>query len=370
MGCFCKTALTPLNLALPSLNVTLPALPNAQLALSLSAWLGARGLPAAPFSPNPAWLDIALPTLSMRAEAMATVSAIASLRAEVMAQFGLDLLVSAQASMFARIAATLSARLSASLSASLSAGLNVGLGFGMGWMQLASLNFAIDQISLALSLGLFLNAGAYAAMPSWNAFLGALRALLPLIAIGMQLGLDLQANFSAELSASIRAMLAISLPPLPTATLSAMASLSATLSAVASLSASLNISALSLGFPAVQAMVSARLSAMLPSLSASFGISLSAPGLLAAILAMLPSLPFCPTSAVTSEVVGIAMSLNAQAVASLNWQAPAISAVALLQVGLPVVSLSAQLNAALGITAALSPCLMGCDANAVLKAAF
>ncbi|MEJ0046402.1 MAG: hypothetical protein WDN04_09975 [Rhodospirillales bacterium] len=53
----------------------------------------------------------------------------------------------------------------------------------------------------------------------------------------------------------------------------------------------------------------------------------------------------------------------------MNWQVPSLGAVALLNIGLPVCALTAQLNAALGINAVLNaPCPI-CDAGAVLSAA-
>ena len=169
-------------------------------------------------------------------------------------------------------------------------------------------------------------------------------------------------------------MLTARLPELPAANLSVMASLSAQLSAMASLAASLGIAPLHIGLPAVQAMVSVRLSAVLAALSARFGVNPAAPDLLAALPATimndLPMLPYCPTVAVTPAVVQAAMTMNAEAVAALTWRAPALTSLPLLVVGLPVVSLSAQLSAALGISAAVTPCPYGCDANMALQAAF
>ena len=89
------------------------ALPGAGIPLSLSAWLNLRGLPALPWMPlthlaRPAAAAACNSTL----RAVATISALASLRAQVLAQFGLDLLIPGQALAFARIVATMNARLS------------------------------------------------------------------------------------------------------------------------------------------------------------------------------------------------------------------------------------------------------------------
>ena len=88
MICFCHQSLQPLRLALPALNVSASiALPNANLALALANWLGARALPAPAWMPDPAWLGLTLPRMSLSANAMATISALAQLRAPVDAFF-------------------------------------------------------------------------------------------------------------------------------------------------------------------------------------------------------------------------------------------------------------------------------------------
>ncbi|MEJ0046403.1 MAG: hypothetical protein WDN04_09980 [Rhodospirillales bacterium] len=160
-------------------------------------WVRA-GCRALPWAPDLSWLQLPLPSLRLSASAMATISAFAQLRADVMAQFGLDLMIAAQAQAFARLTATASARLSAML------GAGIG-GLGLGWQQLAALNFAIGQLQAALSLGLFANLSAYGAWPDWRAFLAALRALLPLIAVSLQMNLALNASMAVQLSAAIRA---------------------------------------------------------------------------------------------------------------------------------------------------------------------
>jgi hypothetical protein len=366
MGCFCKSTLGPLRLALPSLNVSATvAMPNANLALSLSGWLGGLGLPAAPWQPDPNWLSLALPVPRLSMQAMATLSAMAQLRAQVLAQFGVDLLVPGQAAMCARIVATMNARLSLLASTSFNPA---------GWLQLAGLNSGLDQINLALqagllapsaSLNLALTMPGGIPMAQWGSFLAALLALLPLIAVSLQLGINLQANVSAQLSAALRMLLKLSLPALAMPQL--MASLTASLSAVAQLQASLGVNPLQLGFPAIQAMVQAKLALILPQISAQLGLNLAGGGnLLALLLSLLPKLPAIPTSFATADTVSLAV--QAQALAALDWQVPAMSAVTSLSIGLPTCALTAQLNAALGIQAVLrAPCPV-CDAAAVARA--
>src|SRR5207302_1831223 len=90
---------------------TLSPLRAAGWPLGLSAWLNERCLPALPWQPEPAWLGLQLPALQLSAQAVATISALAQLRAQVQAQFGLDLLLPAHATALARIVATMNARL-------------------------------------------------------------------------------------------------------------------------------------------------------------------------------------------------------------------------------------------------------------------
>ncbi len=107
--------------------------PHADVALSLSSWLGARGLPAAPWQPDPNWLSLSLPRLPLKPGALATISALAQLRAQVLAQFGIDLLLAGQDARFARIVATMNTRLSAMGALSFNP---------LAWSRLAALNEA------------------------------------------------------------------------------------------------------------------------------------------------------------------------------------------------------------------------------------
>jgi hypothetical protein len=360
MGCFCHKSLAPLSAVLPSLNISASlALPGMNVPLGLSAYLNAAALPADPWMPDPAWLTLPLPQLKLSMQAIATISAMATLRAQVLAQFGIDLLVPGQAMAMARIVATMNARLSAM------ANFNP-----LAWLELARLNAAIDQVTLALSAGLLapsasmmlsLTVPGGIPMPRWTSFLALLKALCPMIAAATQLNVSLSAT--AELAAALRVIARLSLPALAAPQL--MASLTAALSAVAALQASLGVSPLTLGLPAIQLRVQARLTALLPTLSAHFGVSASAPDLLALLLSLLPELPVVPSAFATSAVVQVAM--QAQALAALNWQVPAM--IPAVQIGLPTCALAAQLQAALAITAVLpSPCGSGCDAAKLARA--
>jgi hypothetical protein len=363
MGCFCRS-FPPAGL-LPQLSLSASlGLPGANVPLSLSAWLSLRGLPALPWQPNPAWLGLQLPSLGLNLRAVATISALAQLRAQVLAQFGLDLLIAAQARMFARIVATMNLRL---------AGL-LGVRFNpLAWLRLAGLNAAIDQVNLALQAGLLLpSANLRLAlslpggipMPQWAGFLAWLRGLLPLVNAAVSLNVSLAAT--ADFAAAVRILARLSLPALVAPQL--MASLTAALNATASLGASLGLNALQIGFPAVRLQVSLKLGALLAALSAlsaQFGLALGGGGnLLAALLALLPNLPLQPTSFATSANVQAA--LQASAYAGLNWQVPL--SLPSIGIGLPTCAFAASLSAALGAQAVLSvPCLLGCDAGRVMQ---
>jgi hypothetical protein len=356
MVCFCKDAMGKLQLTLPKLDVAADASLALDMAMDmqlLANWLGQFGLPAAPWEPDEAWLDLELPTLSLSASAMATLSAFAQLRVGALG-LGIDLLVPGQANAFARLAATLSARLSAMLSTSLS--LNAG-----AWTQLSATLTAVAQVQAALQLGIFPSPPAGPPLALWRPFLIRLRALLPMIAISGQLGLSMSANLAAELGAMLRLMLRVPMPTmLPSLSLSLMASLTAGLSAIAQLKLSLGIDPLAVGLPAVRLMVAERVTATANAIQQSFGLSL--PNL----LAMLPRIEYCPTLMAPPAVVNAAIALN---LPPISWQVPAVADLPVLSLGLPVVAFTTQLSAALDISPSLSPCGAICDAASVLNAA-
>jgi hypothetical protein len=375
MGCFCHHNVAPLSLQLSlladaSLSATLSASPKQQLAEALAAllaqFLAAHGLPAQPWAPDPAWLSQPLPQVRLSAQAMATISAFAQLRAQALAQFGIDLLVPQQATALARIVATMSARLQVLPPAPIPTEL----------LRLAALLDAIEQVTVALKLGLLLPVPAPALLApagipinEWAALLNAIKALAPLIATSIQMKLSLNASFNVQLAAALRVLRGISLPALPQAQLTAMASLTASLSAVAQLRARLGIDPLKDGIAPIRAAVSAQLVAMLQLLPPAMRSQLQAPNALEILKSMLPRLPYCPTNLAPPAVVQAALSANAEAIAAMDWQVPSLSAVPLLAVGLPTVALVAQIDASLGLSAVLAgPCGSGCDAARLMKA--
>jgi hypothetical protein len=363
MVCVCHKTISALRLALPRLNVAASASLSAHADLhGLFAWLAALGLPAAPWQPDEAWLDIQLPTMSLDASAMATISAFAQLRAEVLAQFGIDLLIPGQANALIRLVATLNARLDAVLAAeaSLALGLNA-----QAWLELSATMTAVLQVQAALALNLLPHPpppGPPLAL--WRPFLIRLRALLPLIAASVQLGINLSEDISAQLAMMIRAMVRIQLPAPTMASMSLMSSLTSSLSAVAQLRLALGIDPLEIGLPAVQRLVAERVQLVESMVQSTTGFSLSA---LLAMLLRLPRPAFCATLMAPAPVVRLAASINARALESITWQVPAVASLPVLSIGLPAVAFTAQMNAALGMAVALRPCVT-CDAGPLLNA--
>ena len=365
MSCMCKKTMSALFVALPQIGISAQASASMNIALSadlqaLARLLAAMGLPAPPWTPNPAWLNLQLPRLALNASAMATISAFAQLRADVLAQFGIDLLIPGQAAAFARLAATLQARLAAMLA------VNAHLGLAStAWMQLAASLSASLQVQEALNLGLLPSPPPIPQMSLWREFLALLASLLPIIAVSSQLGLNMSANISAQLAMAVRAMLQIRLPVFPPASLALMASITASLSAIAQLRASLGIDPLALGLPAVHLMVSERVALTARAVQTATGMPL--PSLLS-LLNLLPRPDFSPALMATPATVAAAMNINATALAAVNWQVPAIASLPVLSVGLPVTAFAAQLNAAMGLSASAALCAT-CDSAALMASA-
>jgi len=382
MGCFCHASLTALEaqiprLALPAASLDLQASaslsvtasldlapPGAGLIAALAGWLASRGLPAAPWQPDPAWTTLALPMPQMSASAVATISALVQLRTAVLAQFNIDLLIPAQVTALARIVATMNARLTASAAL---ASLDLS-----PWIALAALNDSLDQVQAALRAGVLapplplmtaLQRPGGIPLAQWSALLAPLRRLAPLIAAAMQLNVSVVETTS--LSAALRLLAQIRLPALAAPEL--MASLTVGLSAVARLQASLRLDPLQQGPAAVAARIQAKLSVVLAALAAMFGAELTLDAAIPLLLAKLPALPMVPSSLATPDVIRLA--IQARALAAANWQVPALPALPSVSIGLSTCALVAQLQAALRIQAVLpAPCGGGCDAASLLRA--
>ena len=109
-------------------------------------------------------------------------------------------------------------------------------------------------------------------------------------------------------------------------------------------------------------MVSARVDAV-AQMAMSMGVDLPD------IAASLPAPGATPgaSALATAANVSAVMSLNAQALASLDMALPAAASLPVLTVGLPTASISAQL-AAMGFAPSTAPCGGMCDARSLLNA--
>jgi hypothetical protein len=347
MVCFCKDTASTLALTLPSLSV------DADFSLTAAEQIGAMakllmslGLPAAPWNPDPSWLQLQLPTVSLNPSAMATLTLFAQLKASL-ALLGLDPTTPFGVSAFAELSASIAARLSMLLS--------LGLPINAGpFAQMSAALQACAQITAALSMDLF--APITINMSLWSNFLLQLRLILPVLSLVTQLNLDLTADISAQLSLALKLMLGIPMPKLPIADLTLMSSLTSTLSAISQIKLSLGIDPLSISLPALKLMVQEKIQATMALVESALGMSFSA------ALQLMASLQVCPTLLATPLNVRLAANLNFP---PLNWNIPAIASLPVLSIGLPIAAFVAQLKAALNLNMALSPCMGGCDMAAL-----
>ena len=371
MGCFCHASVAPLGSLIASLeasgmislsaNVTGSAMVGANIAAALEAWLAEHALPAAPWAPDPAWLNVPLPQI--RLSGIATLSALAQLQAQVQAQLGINLLQPAGAQAFARVMATLQARLSA-----IAALPGMGSFSAAPMLRLSAVMNAVVAVRAALQAGVFAmpsaQLAAYALPPIWAPFLAELRNLAAMLAVCAQL--NVHVNDTAALSAAVRALVQLRLPTFPPAQALMMAQLTAMFSAMASLKLALGLPSLP-ALPQLTAMVQARLNATLTAVAQAMGMSLrglTPEAALAALLGLLPRIPPVPTGYATPVVVNAAFS--AQALAALNWNVPPM--LLSTQVALPACAFAEQLSAALNVNAVLpSPCASGCDAARLMR---
>jgi hypothetical protein len=379
MGCFCHASVAPLGNLLGQLRasglvsvqagVAAPALRGANIASALAAWLAQHGLPAAPWAPDPSWLNTPLPQVPLSLHQVATISALAQLQAQSMSQLGINLMQPAGVHAFARVIATLQARLAA-----IAALPGMGAFSAAPLLRLAASMNAITQVQAALQAGVLPPSPAQLTafsmpgglpMARWTSFLAQLRKLAAMIAAAAHLNVSL--SDTTALSAAVRALARIQLPTIPPAQAQLMAQLTSTLSAQASLQAALGIAPGSMSLPQLTAMVQARLNAMLTAVAQAFGMSLrglTPEAALAALMGLLPKMPPAPTSFATPAVVSAA--LNAHALTNLNWNVPPI--LPSTQIGLPANAFAAQLATALNLKPVLpSPCASGCDAARIMR---
>lgn len=347
MACFCKDSVSSLALMLPSLGLQASA--AASLDVTAAAQVGelARLLLriGMPWHPDPVWLQIKLPTLSLSANAMATLTAFAQLQATAML-LGLNLTTPVGARAFADLSASVAARLNALLKLGIS--LNPA-----PWAQMSAALQACAQIQAALKVNFLAPLNINVAV--WGPFLGQLQMLLPVLTLMAQL--NLTGNFSAQLSAALKVMLGIPMPTLPPLALSFMASLTATMTALAQIRMSLGVDPLQVGLPAIRLMVQERVQATVRLVENVLGMPFPA------VLKLVAGLPMLPTVIGTPLNVRMAAALQ---LPPMNWNIPMMASLPVLSLGLPIAAFSAQLKTALNLPINLSPCMGGCDAAALL----
>jgi len=341
------------------------------VAQAVAQWLAARDLPAKPWTPDPAWVEKPLPQTQMGPREVATISALAQLRAQAQAQFGLDLLQPTQAHAFSRIVATMNARL-----ATLASQPAVANFSPKPWVRLASLNSAVDRVNAAMQSGALKPTPAQLSalthpgaqpMSHWTPLVTQLRRLAPLVAASHQL--KTSTTDPSQLAAALKTLSQLSVPAPAAAAQQVMASLTAGLSAVDRLQTSLGVKPTQVGYHAVATMVRAKLNAMLRQVAEQTGTPLQGAQpetVEAQIMARLPQIPPQPGSLATPEAVQAAQS--APALAGLTWKVPpSLPATAN---GLPACSFIASVQQTLGAASVQArPCASGCDAARLMQQA-
>ena len=368
MGCFCKQAILTMQSAC-QLTVSAGAALHGGIGVELSAqagvgltagleatvvtptsprlaaaaaWLAARWLPAEPWQPDPAWLEIDLPDLPMPAGHLAVMLALVQVRQDCQRDLGINLTVSAQAAKVARIIATLNRR---------TPDLALQLNTSPPWEALALQLDHAERVTLAARAGLFLPLPVEIVpvppIAVWQPLLLKIKALAPLIAIGQTPGLNLQLEgMPGLLAAMLREMLAISIPPLDD--LTTILRIIARFDAIARLQLGLGLNPCSVAFSQVKAAVDLRTAA---------AVALLPPG-------EFPAHPPNPGLLITADMIAAARAIPRAVLAQLHWNVPRYDQLALLTTLVPVVKLVGLLRSC-GIEAVCqSPCDAHCDARA------
>lgn len=358
--------------AIPPTFVAGTGMRGENVAQGVAQWLAARDLPVAkPWTPEPAWQQTPLPQTRMGPREVATISALAHLRAQAQSQFGVDLLHPAQAHAFSRIVATMNARLAALASRPAMSNFSA-----QPWTRLASLNEAVDRVTAALHAGTLNPTPAQLValthpggqpMAQWAPLVSRLRQLAPLIAASRQL--QTSPTDPSQLAAAVKTLSQVSVPPPPAAAQQIMANLTAAMSAQARLQASLGVNPSQAGYGAAAAAVRAKLNTALRMLAEQTGVRLQGAQPEAVehmVLSRLPAIPPQPGSLASAEAVKAAQGSGA--LAALTWKVPhSLPATAN---GLTACSFVAAVQEALGTQAVQAhPCGSSCDAARLMAAA-
>ena len=375
MGCFCHQSVAALQQKLQRLESTEPAgstsgsdaagtspreAQQAQEVATAASALTTRGLPAPPWQPDPKWLDHELPTPQLAPEALATITALATLRHQAQTALGSDPLEPEQAKPLKRMVATMNQRLTDLAKAPPPPD-------PAPWHRLAAQSEAADTVQEAAKSGLLdpspeqveaYSQPAGRPMKQWLALLRNVRALAPLIAAANQMGQSLEdpQTLTQRLADAVRKMRGLDLPP-PVQSAQA-ARLMSLMSANARLRQSLGVDPTEAGYAAVQKAVAAKTAAAATMLRQIRAKQKQPP----------PNLPYCPTLLATPDVIKAATSDGGRQLAALGWKVPPASTLPALQSGLQASTLAKQMAAVLGGSPVRqAPCGQGCDAARIMR---
>ncbi len=355
MGCFCADG-TRLRAALESLDSAPSSPPEASPAeaspagdavTSAAGQLAARGLPAAPWQPDPAWLETPVPTPKLDASAVATLSGLANMRSAAQSQLGVDVLAPGTGIALARIVATMNARMAAITNVPDPA----------PWQKLADQNDAADRV--IQQLGSSASTEEYAnpagqPMAVWKPFLRQVRAMAPLIAATGQL--DVSADdppaMPAAIATAVRSLRAVELPPIDDP--QTVARLIALSSAVTRLQQSLGADPVRDGFAAVQDAVARKVAEAAERLA-----DKGSPA----------NVPYCPSAIAPPAVVTAACSEGGRQIAGIAWHVPPASSFPAIRTVSLTAALVAQITAATGTNPVRSSPCSNCDARQILASA-
>ena len=359
MSCFCSQAIALTvqeQVGLPGVAAgvassaafdaaaTLTVSASAQLAAAVSEFLALRLLPAAaPWQPDPAWLELDLAPPPLPAASLAVIATMVQASVQARAALGLDLGTAAGVRGLARLVATLNLRMAAL--AELAAD-------PRPWSALAALNDHIDAIRAAAQAGLFASASASVSasvgLGPWRPFVARIKALAPLIAIGQMLRLNFtDPGVFVALAEQIRLLAAIQLPAV--AAPMVVGQVMARASAIARLSLSFGGDPLGVPFARLVAAVQVKLAAAL---------ALLPPGVAVGPLGLTGMLDLAPNPGLLAPAAVVAIAAQIPRV-TLGWSVPAFADVALLVSGNAAISLAGQLGAGIVLAA---PCPV-CDAR-------
>jgi hypothetical protein len=292
-------------------------------------------------------LETPVPTPKLDANAVATLSGLANMRAAAQSQLAVDVLAPGTGTALARIVVTMNARVAAIKN----------IPDPSPWHKLADQNDAADrviqQVGSSASTEDYANPAGQP-MAVWKPLLRKVRAMAPLIATASQLdvSVDDAAAMPAALSAAVRLLRAVELPPIDDP--DTVARLIGLLSAVTRLQQSLGADPVRSGFAAVQDAVARKVADAAQRLADN---------------GQPADVPYCPTTIAPPEVVSVACSEGGRQIADIAWRVPPASSFPAIQTVSLTAALVAQIAAATGTNPVRSSPCAGCDARQVLAAA-